>query len=368
MKKIINKKNIIIAASIILIAVVSIVMLLNDDSKNNTSNLNEEIIPEKIAENTEEMLNTFDKIENVDIAKDKINLSSNVTVNEVIAVWIYSEPIFLGYFEVKEGSDGELYIDGLLEAISKIDITNGNHNIALVKDDNTPIGYVGVTVTNNKEIVSSESQQEENGNEQLKEDEEESENQTEQDLVETKKITEKESIAFSNTNVLEVNMKKGTTKIKTEGENGEKTITYEITYTNGIESSRKIISEKINKEATNQVTLVGTSDYNINTDKINGYYGGLYCTLDKLVQYSDIIGCKEEGETLVEFDALVINNENYIYKLNNRELNSLISINSNKHFVYNGTTYYADDRRGDTEKYPLTYNLCDKYDLACGAW
>lgn len=50
----------------------------------------------------------------------------------------------------------------------------------------------------------------------------------------------------------------GTKVVKTEGENGERTLKYEVTYTDGKETDRKLLSDTVTKKAVNKVVLLGT--------------------------------------------------------------------------------------------------------------
>ena len=50
----------------------------------------------------------------------------------------------------------------------------------------------------------------------------------------------------------------GTKVVKTEGQNGERTLKYEVTYTDGSEETRKLISDTVTKKAVNKVVLLGT--------------------------------------------------------------------------------------------------------------
>ena len=71
--------------------------------------------PEKLpAANTEELKQTVAKAEVKEVTKDKIifNTDAKIEVGKKVAVWIYSEPKFLGYFEVKE-INGQKIIEGL---------------------------------------------------------------------------------------------------------------------------------------------------------------------------------------------------------------------------------------------------------------
>lgn len=67
-----------------------------------------------------------------------------------------------------------------------------------------------------------------------------------------------ESIPFGTVNVDDDDMKKGATKVRTEGVEGQKTINAKVTYVNGQETAREIISEEVTAEPVNKVVAVGT--------------------------------------------------------------------------------------------------------------
>ena len=76
--------------------------------------------------------------------------------------------------------------------------------------------------------------------------------------VETKTVTEKQSIAYSVKKVEDSSLEKGKTKLETEGVNGEKTVTYEVVYVNGEARERKQVSSEVTKEPVDEVKRVGT--------------------------------------------------------------------------------------------------------------
>ena len=88
----------------------------------------------------------------------------------------------------------------------------------------------------------------------------------------TEEQTYSETIPFQSTTVNDDNMKKGAQKVRTEGKNGEKTITASVTYINGVESTREILSEEIIQEPVNEVVAVGTGK-NVKTTS-GSYQGG----------------------------------------------------------------------------------------------
>jgi resuscitation-promoting factor RpfB len=76
--------------------------------------------------------------------------------------------------------------------------------------------------------------------------------------VEKRTVTETRAIPFKTTRVSDPTLAKGSTRVKTAGRDGVKTLTYEVTYTNGAESSRKLIREVVTRNPVTQVVLVGT--------------------------------------------------------------------------------------------------------------
>jgi hypothetical protein len=76
--------------------------------------------------------------------------------------------------------------------------------------------------------------------------------------IEKKPVEEKTVIAFTTINKEDATLTKGTTKITQEGVNGERTITYEVTYKDGIETGREKVSDEITKPAVDKTITVGT--------------------------------------------------------------------------------------------------------------
>lgn len=82
--------------------------------------------------------------------------------------------------------------------------------------------------------------------------------QNKEPVVTTGTTATTESIPYESTSVNSSSLPKGQTKITTYGVNGTKTLTYKITYTNGTETKRELISEAITIQPITQVTTVGT--------------------------------------------------------------------------------------------------------------
>ena len=85
-------------------------------------------------------------------------------------------------------------------------------------------------------------------------------------VVTTETATETESIPFETEKVENPDLEKGTERVKREGVNGVKTITYEITKTNGVETARVKKSEVVTTEPVNKIIEVGTKEPETTTD------------------------------------------------------------------------------------------------------
>lgn len=79
-------------------------------------------------------------------------------------------------------------------------------------------------------------------------------------IVTTKTETRTFVIAFKTVRQNDTTLEEGKTIVKQEGQNGEITITYTVTYTDGKETDRTEISRTINKQPVYKVILVGTKE------------------------------------------------------------------------------------------------------------
>lgn len=77
-------------------------------------------------------------------------------------------------------------------------------------------------------------------------------------VVEVKQGQKTEAIAFETTYYNDTSLAKGSTRVDREGVNGVKTITYSVTYTDGVETSREAISEEITTAPIAKVVANGT--------------------------------------------------------------------------------------------------------------
>ena len=77
-------------------------------------------------------------------------------------------------------------------------------------------------------------------------------------VTEVKTITETKSISFKTEKTTDSNLEKGKTSVIQTGKDGKKEIKYEVTYEDGIEVSRKKISETITVKPINKIIAEGT--------------------------------------------------------------------------------------------------------------
>lgn len=76
-------------------------------------------------------------------------------------------------------------------------------------------------------------------------------------VIQTETKTDTESVPYESKTIETDDLPKGETKVQTAGVNGEKTITYTITLTDGIETNRTS-QESVTKEPTTEIILSGT--------------------------------------------------------------------------------------------------------------
>jgi resuscitation-promoting factor RpfB len=76
--------------------------------------------------------------------------------------------------------------------------------------------------------------------------------------VETKIVEEPQEIPYQKVTQNDSNLAEGTTTTTIKGVNGVKILVYEVTYTDGVETSKKQISEQVSKQPVNEIAKIGT--------------------------------------------------------------------------------------------------------------
>lgn len=80
----------------------------------------------------------------------------------------------------------------------------------------------------------------------------------EAEIIETKTELVTQRVDFQSSTQNDPTLVAGKSVIATQGVPGERTVTYEITLRNGIETSRRQVSDEITRQPVNQVTRIGT--------------------------------------------------------------------------------------------------------------
>lgn len=78
------------------------------------------------------------------------------------------------------------------------------------------------------------------------------------EVIVDKEVNQKESIAFVNEVVEDASMPKGETKVKQEGQNGERLVNYLISEQNGVTLKKNVTSEQVTKQPVNHIVVKGT--------------------------------------------------------------------------------------------------------------
>lgn len=77
-------------------------------------------------------------------------------------------------------------------------------------------------------------------------------------IVDIRETTETQPIDFEVVKTDDAEILKGATKVTQEGKKGEKSVTFEITYVDGVEEARAVLSEKVITEPVTEHVSVGT--------------------------------------------------------------------------------------------------------------
>jgi resuscitation-promoting factor RpfB len=70
-------------------------------------------------------------------------------------------------------------------------------------------------------------------------------------------ITETQKIPFAKKTLQDSSLAKGSRELRTKGVAGVKTLTYQVTLTNGVETSRKLLRAEITKQPVTEVIAIG---------------------------------------------------------------------------------------------------------------
>jgi hypothetical protein len=77
-------------------------------------------------------------------------------------------------------------------------------------------------------------------------------------VIQKRKVTVTRVIPYATRTVRDATLAKGTTRVRTRGRTGLKTLTYEVTLTDGRQTGRRLVSQEATRPPTTKVVAVGT--------------------------------------------------------------------------------------------------------------
>ncbi|MBG6092916.1 G5 domain-containing protein [Actinomadura viridis] len=88
--------------------------------------------------------------------------------------------------------------------------------------------------------------------------------------IEVRRVTETKAIPFKTTRVNDPALTKGTTKVRSRGVAGARRLTYEVTFTDGVQTRKKLVREAVTRPPVDRVIAVGTK----RASRCDPNYGG----------------------------------------------------------------------------------------------
>jgi resuscitation-promoting factor RpfB len=132
--------------------------------------------------------------------------------------------------------------------------------------------------------------------------------QTTTPALEKRVVTQTQPIPFPHQTVDDPSLPQGTRKVRTAGVNGEKTLTYEVTYSGGVQVDRKLVGESVTRAPVAEVVAVGTKP----ASKCDPNYSGACVPIGSDV---DCAGGSGDGPAYVRGPVRVVGTD--IYRLDN---------------------------------------------------
>jgi resuscitation-promoting factor RpfB len=126
--------------------------------------------------------------------------------------------------------------------------------------------------------------------------------------IKKKTITKTQKIPFTKKTVKDSSLAKGTREVRTKGVAGVKTLTYEVTLTNGVETGRKLLRAEITKKPVTQVIAIGTKVEPQQESSCDPNYGGACVPIASDV---DCAGGSGDGPAYVQGPVTVIGSDLY---------------------------------------------------------
>ncbi len=77
-------------------------------------------------------------------------------------------------------------------------------------------------------------------------------------VVQKRTVVERKTISYATRRVEDDSIDKGETRVRTKGVAGVRTLTYEVTYTDGEQTGRRLVSSEVTRKPVTRVIAVGT--------------------------------------------------------------------------------------------------------------
>jgi hypothetical protein len=127
-------------------------------------------------------------------------------------------------------------------------------------------------------------------------------------VVVTRAVTETRKIAFGTRRVEDPDLAKGSTETRTKGVAGVRTLTYRVTVTDGVQTARTLVRERVTRKPVTKVIAIGTRvDEPEPTRGCDPNYGG--CV--PIASDVDCAGGSGNGPAYVEGPVEVIGDDRY---------------------------------------------------------
>ena len=140
-----KKKTVLIIVGGLLVIALGVVIGLNLNNKKNSND-------EQTRVNT--LLEKYSAIEG-GVSKDKrveIKLDSEkVDVNSKVKVWLFSNPVYLGEFNLTKKDNGYYELDDISSILKSKNVATGNHKLLILKDNET-LGYIDIKVDSSSNL------------------------------------------------------------------------------------------------------------------------------------------------------------------------------------------------------------------------
>ncbi|WP_341715807.1 G5 domain-containing protein [Micromonospora sp. FIMYZ51] len=123
-------------------------------------------------------------------------------------------------------------------------------------------------------------------------------------VTQTRTITETEKVPYKTRTVKDSSLAKGTKKVRTRGVSGVRTLTYEVTMVDGVETTKKLVKSEITRQPVTRVVRVGTKE----APRCDPNYAGACVPIASDV---DCAGGTGDGPAYVHGPVRVIGNDIY---------------------------------------------------------